>query len=334
MTDGFSHDIRMSLGDHLQELRCRLIYSLVGIVLAAAAALAVGKRLMQLLALPLADALVGAGQDPKIHAFAPQEAFLIYLKMGLTVGLIVASPWVLIQGWKFVSVGLYASEKRVARMLVPFSATMALLGVLFMYYIMLPMCLWFFISFSTNFPPVGTGDPSWFYGLMQSEPETESPGAKSQESNQLSADDPPADISVLSMDPTNPNDGQFWFNSSQGQLVIQWQGQPYRVRLNTASESLIRPLIGAAQYINFVLLLTIGIVVAFQLPVVMVTLGWTGLVSPQLFRKYRAHCVFACFALGMLLTPADPLSMIALALPLWGLFELGLVLMRMVWSSR
>ena len=330
MPDKLLHDIRMTLGDHLADLRRRVIYALIGIGLAAAAALVVGKRLMQLLTLPLSDALLAAGQEPWINTFAPQEAFLVYLKTSVVVGLIVASPWVLVQGWKFVSVGMYASEKRVLRLLVPFSATMAVLGVLFMYTIMLPMCLWFFIFFSTSFPPPGSEDSSWFFGLGTQKAQESQSNTTPKGSQQEPINGDASGIDVWSADPASPKDGQVWFNSSKRQLAIQSNGQTYRVRLSPQSESLMRPLIGVGQYISFVLLLTVGIVVAFQLPVAMVILGWTGLVSPAFFRKYRPHCVFGCFALGMVLTPADPLSMIALAVPLWALFELGLLLMRLV----
>ena len=66
----------------------------------------------------------------------------------------------------------------------------------------------------------------------------------------------------------------------------------------------------------------------------MLVLGWTGLVDPAWFSRYRRHCIFLCFVLGAFLTPADLPSMFMLALPLWGLFEFGIVLMRVVRRKR
>ena len=65
----------------------------------------------------------------------------------------------------------------------------------------------------------------------------------------------------------------------------------------------------------------------------MMILGWTRLVEPSLLSKYRRYCIFVCFVIGALLTPADPISMFALALPLWGLFELGLIVMRLAYRK-
>jgi sec-independent protein translocase protein TatC len=79
--------------------------------------------------------------------------------------------------------------------------------------------------------------------------------------------------------------------------------------------------------------LALGVVIAFQLPVVMLILGWSQLVSPYWLAQYRKYCVFACFALGAIFTPADPVSMLVLALPLWGLFELGVLLMKLTYRQ-
>ena len=97
---------------------------------------------------------------------------------------------------------------------------------------------------------------------------------------------------------------------------------------------MLSPMIEIGQYISFVTMLMVAIVVSFQLPVVMMIVGWTGLVDPAWLSKYRRYCIFVCFVLGALLTPADPISMFALALPLWGLFELGLLVMRAGYRKR
>jgi len=64
------------------------------------------------------------------------------------------------------------------------------------------------------------------------------------------------------------------------------------------------------------------------LPVLMLVLGWTGVVRAETISQSRRYCIFGCFVAGALLTPADVLSMLLLAIPLWGLFEFGLLLMR------
>ena len=73
--------------------------------------------------------------------------------------------------------------------------------------------------------------------------------------------------------------------------------------------------------------------VAFQLPVVMLMMGWWRLTDPNWVARYRKHCVLICFVVGMLLTPSDIFSMMLLAIPLWILFEFGLLLMRATYGK-
>lgn len=77
-------------------------------------------------------------------------------------------------------------------------------------------------------------------------------------------------------------------------------------------------------YLDFVLSLLFAFGLAFQVPVVTWVLLSVGLVSVAQLQKGRPYIILLAFILGMLLTPPDVISQILLALPLWGLFELGL----------
>ncbi|MEZ6192732.1 MAG: twin-arginine translocase subunit TatC [Phycisphaerales bacterium] len=140
-------------------------------------------------------------------------------------------------------------------------------------------------------------------------------------------------LPVLTTDPPTPIEGQAWIKQPEGQLRIHSNGRT-QVFIPLASQSMLAPMIEIDQYISFVTTLMLSVVVSFQLPVVMMILGWTGLIDPKFLSKYRRHCVFTCFVLGAILTPADPLSMFALAIPLWGLYELGLLVMRMGYRKK
>ena len=131
---------------------------------------------------------------------------------------------------------------------------------------------------------------------------------------------------VTSRNPLEPADGQIWFKIPENELRFHYAGQTRTVAL-TAS-SMLSPLIEINEYVNFVVMMAIGCLVAFQLPVMMLIVGWIGLIDPALVAAYRRYCVFACFALGAILTPSDILSMVLMSLPLWALFELGLILMK------
>lgn len=345
----------MSLGDHLEELRTRLIRALIGIAITSAITLYFGRHLVAWIIRPLAQVLRSQGFSPTAQFFSPATAFTIYIKVSLIAGLIVALPWVLYQLWKFIESGLYAHERRVAMTLLPFSSFMAALGVLFMYYIMLPVCLVFLIGFAGSYPapdmdtnPTPNPVMHWITDAVASyagsrttddapaddADDASDAGPSALAQPEADAPTPPAltQLPILSTDPATPTPGQAWIKMPERELRIALAGKTLSYA-PIVGVSLLQPNMEIGQYISFVTLLTLGMVVAFQLPVAMLILGWTGLVSPQMLHQYRKYCVFGCFALGAVFTPADPISMFILAMPLWLLFEVGLVLMRVTYRK-
>ena len=83
-------------------------------------------------------------------------------------------------------------------------------------------------------------------------------------------------------------------------------------------------------YLDFVLKLCFAFGLSFEIPVAIVILSWMGLVDPSRLGKKRPYIFVLCFSLGMLLTPPDVISQILLAIPMWLLFELGLVLSKAI----
>lgn len=248
----------MSIGDHLMDLRRRLILGLLGVAVTSSLTLWYGTEIFGWLCRPLLKILVDKGLPPQINFFSVGGAFGVYMKISLVGGLVLGSPWLIYQLWQFVSAGLYERERRIVLILAPFSAVMMMLGLAFMYWLMLPVCIRFFVYFVDEYPSVNA--------LL--------PGV-----------------------------------SQQG--------------------SMVNLVIEGNEYIGFVAWVTLGVVVGFQLPVLMLMAGWARLIDAALLAKYRKYCVFACFCLGAVLTPADLVSMFVLSLPLWALFELGLILMRL-----
>lgn len=80
------------------------------------------------------------------------------------------------------------------------------------------------------------------------------------------------------------------------------------------------------RYLDFVLKLFLAFGLAFEIPVATTLMIWGGFVSPQKLRQHRAYVILGAFILGMLLTPPDVVSQILLAVPVWLLFEIGLLL--------
>jgi sec-independent protein translocase protein TatC len=82
------------------------------------------------------------------------------------------------------------------------------------------------------------------------------------------------------------------------------------------------------RYLDFVLKLFFAFGLAFEVPVAAVILILTGVVSADQLANNRAYVIVGCFVMGMLLTPPDVISQTLLALPMWLLFEAGLIMGR------
>lgn len=83
-------------------------------------------------------------------------------------------------------------------------------------------------------------------------------------------------------------------------------------------------------YLDFVLKLFFAFGLSFEIPIAVVILSWMGAVEPNNLAKKRPYVFVLCFVLGMLLTPPDIISQTLLAVPMWLLFELGIIFGRLV----
>ena len=83
-------------------------------------------------------------------------------------------------------------------------------------------------------------------------------------------------------------------------------------------------------YLNFILKMFFAFGVAFEVPIAIILLVWTGISTVESLAKKRAYIIVGAFTAGMLLTPPDIISQVMLAVPVWLLFELGLILGRFV----
>ena len=133
---------------HLEELRRRLIYAVVAIVLAAIIAFLFAKELFYFLAQPLVKVL--PANQPMIFT-ALTEAFFTYFKVALLAGFFLASPVVFYQLWKFIAPGLYEHEKKFVIPFVISATVFFILGGAFAYYIVFPFGFKFFLGFSTDY---------------------------------------------------------------------------------------------------------------------------------------------------------------------------------------
>ncbi len=317
---------RMPFGDHLDELRRRLIWALLGVVAAAIFTFTYGFEIIGWLVAPFLAAQEAAGLSPNLITTDTTLGFSIYLKVSLLAAVVVAAPWVLLQGWWFVVSGLYPKERRTIYVLAPFSTVMTALAIMFFYYVLLPVCLLFFANFATMFPEWEPQRPSGILALMDGVEAPDPPAATQPDSV------PTVTVPVLQGDPETPVEGQLWINVNEGRAKIVVNG---KIKMFGATQDrILSPLPNIDDYINFATLSALGVTAAFQLPVLMMVIGWTGLIDPAAITPFRRYAMFGCFLAAAVLTPTDIFSMFVLGVPLYLLFEFGLLVMRLADKAR
>jgi sec-independent protein translocase protein TatC len=87
-------------------------------------------------------------------------------------------------------------------------------------------------------------------------------------------------------------------------------------------------------YLDFVLKLFFAFGLSFEIPIAVVILSWMGAVDPDNLAKKRPYVFVLCFVFGMLLTPPDIISQTLLAIPMWLLFEIGILFGRLVRPAK
>ena len=83
-------------------------------------------------------------------------------------------------------------------------------------------------------------------------------------------------------------------------------------------------------FLSFALAIFLAFGVAFEVPIAVFLVIWVGLVEPDSLASKRPYVVVGCFVVGMLLTPADPFTQSMLAIPMWLLFEAGIIAGRLI----
>ena len=129
-----------SFFEHLDELRGRLIKSLIASAVASCIVYSYIDRLLLLVVHPVG----------KLVFTSPPDAFTARIKLTLVIGGILAFPYIIFQAWQFTASALSATEKKYIVFFVPLACVAFLAGILFAYFVMLPISIRFLLSFSSE----------------------------------------------------------------------------------------------------------------------------------------------------------------------------------------
>ena len=237
----------MSFWDHLEALRGTLFRSVLSVALLSIIFLCFPKTLFNAVLWPTqADfplyRLPGVDFSMSLINIELSAQFFVYLKVSVLCGAVLAFPYIIWEIWKFISPALYQNERKAVRGAFTLSSGLFYLGVAVGYFVVLPVCLMFFVNFSVSDTIVNTISLSSYMSLFTS------------------------------------------------------------------------------------MVFLMGLL--FEFPTVIVVLSGLGVVDRSLLRKGRKYAIVATLLLAAIITPSDPFSMFVLAIPLYGLFELSIILCK------
>lgn len=297
----------MSFGDHLEELRRRILLALVVPLPLAVLIFFLNQVfdnfLIEWLRLPASNALRANGLPDTMQLLSATEMVVLQMKLCVIAGLVLSAPWVLYQAWKFIEPGLYAHEKRFVYFLLPFSGVLTIAGIALLYWAMLPLMLRVLIAFGTM-------------GTSASFDERVIEALKHQ---------PP--LRIVTEQPSSPQIGEAWLTWPALDLYVAVNDGQGQATVKPVPRSWVRQEYRLSEYVNLVLMLMVAIAIAFQMPLVIALLGWMGLATPQWLRRHRRYALMICGVIAVVITPPDALSALIMLVPLYGLYELGILLL-------
>lgn len=144
----------MSLIEHLEELRRRIVRAVVAVAVAFLACWGFVKPIADFLARPVYAVL----PNQKLAFLGVTDPFIMYVKVAALVAVFVASPVVLYQVWRFISPGLYRHERRWAGPFIVLGTLFFVGGGAFAYYVAFPFAVEFLVGVGSEFDPVITVD--------------------------------------------------------------------------------------------------------------------------------------------------------------------------------
>ncbi len=138
---------RMTFGEHLDELRTRLVRSLLATVAALAVTMIFAEDLLRIVTAPYKRVMLDLHLDPSLKALGPTQPVMTLFKVSLMAAVALAAPFWIYQLWAFIGAGLYEREKKPVRRYFPLSLALFAGGVLFGYFALLPTGLRYLMTF-------------------------------------------------------------------------------------------------------------------------------------------------------------------------------------------
>jgi len=148
--------LSMGFLEHLEELRKRVINSILSVVVGFVVAYIWHEEIFAWIQKPITDILKAHKMNTQLVYTNPVDPFNMYLKISLVAGIFLASPYILYQVWAFIAPGLYRTERRYVGPFMFSTVGLFVAGGLFAYKMVYPAALGFLVEYSMQFIPMIT----------------------------------------------------------------------------------------------------------------------------------------------------------------------------------
>ena len=308
-SNGFDPDhFRMTVGEHLEELRGRMIKAGAGFILVLIACFVFYERVIWYFCKPLIDAYLKHELNPQLIVDEVGEGFMVAIKISMIVAAALAGPWILYQLWQFVAAGLYPHERKYVTRYLPLSITLLVGGMLFVYFLVLPWTLDFFLGWNKSFQIRIPGETA-----TAMDPAAPTTQATAVEVPSIAGT--PAGL--------QPGRSYIWVDPKSHRIMFWHNGALRTLPFN--APTLLGQEYKLSHYMDLVVMMLITFGLAFQLPLVVLALERIGIVEVEGLKAGRRYVYFAMVVAAAVITPGDVITAtIALIFPLIGLYELGI----------
>ncbi len=318
-------EVRMTLGEHLEELRSRIIRALLALFVGAMVCYMFSGQIIGFLTSPMFAVLRQQGCDVRMVATNPAENFITSLKVSFIVGFIVSAPYSLVQIWGFVAAGLYQRERKWVRRFAPASIILFFTGAAFLLLVVSPLLLNFLVAYQNELPDYGFL-PEWLIG-------TREPLKVEETYDQWPTTQP---MPMFESDPADAPPGVPWINLQAQEMRIRIGEVDYTVThlKDIKRQNRVEPMMRISEYVVFILQLAAAFGIGFQVPVVVAFVATLGIATAAQMGSLRRYIWFGMALVAACITPPDVTSMLMLLIPMAGLLEIGLLVARFIERER
>ena len=346
-------ELEMGFFEHLEELRMRLLLSILAILVCSVLGFVYAREIIAFLMVPLRRAMSGMPLPAQLHYTSLTEPLFQSFKIALFAGLMLAFPYWVWQAWRFIAPGLLDKEKRLAAPILLSATSLFVAGVSFAYIIAVPTAYRFLLMYASA-PPAASKSKGNDGLVLEWKPVST---VSSKQKKTLKVDRSKLHLRLSS---SVTKKGKRWklhlktrrhktprsllqalIKKKNLDVLLNDDGKTshfklrYQWSLPTSNKGTLTPILTLKAYLGVSTWFLFGFGLVFQTPMVIFLLSVIGLLSPYTLSKYRRHAFVAILIVASILTPTgDPINLMIMAVPMYILFEIGLLVSKLFLRAR